>query len=95
MSLLTYGYFPFKRRIKHLVYKAREILLKPWKDRQRRKELLENPINNVHYELNSTKRQREEHAKDLLQPYNSDGTLNKEFKKVYPNSEFVRRHIGK
>jgi len=47
------------------------------------------------YEGMTHKRQREEHAKDLLQPYNVDGSLSKDFKKVYPNSEFVKRHIGK
>jgi len=36
--------------------------------------------------------QSENHAKDIVQPYNRDGSLSKEFKKLYPNSEFVKRN---
>lgn len=39
-----------------------------------------------------SEKKAEKYEKDLLQPYNRDGSLNKDFKKVYPNSEFVRRH---
>lgn len=39
------------------------------------------------YELSFVKKQREKYAKDLVQPYNHDGTFNKDFKKLYPNSE--------
>ena len=36
-------------------------------------------------------KQREKYAKDLVQPYNKDGSINKDFKKLYPNSEFIRK----
>jgi len=44
------------------------------------------------YDLDSVKKQRAEHAKDLVQPYNQDGSINRDFKKLYPKSEFITRY---
>ena len=43
------------------------------------------------YELSCIKKQREKYAKDIVQPYNLDGATNKDFKKLYPNSEALKR----
>jgi len=92
---LSCWFFPFKRRVKQIKYKIVKAILKPWEVRRQREEAYQNAGKIIHYELNEHRRQRESHEKDLIQPFNSDGTLNRDFKKVYPNSEFVKRYRAK
>ncbi len=39
-----------------------------------------------------SEKQLEKHAKDIVQPYNEDGTVNKEFESLYPKSEFITKY---
>lgn len=47
------------------------------------------PKQNSQWKAADQDRQRTEHAADLVQPYNPDGTINKEFSWVYPEESRI------
>ena len=53
----------------------------------------DNEFAGVIYDLDYQKKGREKHAKDIVQPYLSNGKINPTFQKLYPKSEFVTRKI--
>jgi len=48
----------------------------------------------VTYDLEYQKKGRAKHAKDIVQPYLANGSINPKFQKLYPKSEFITRKIN-